>query len=85
MATDEATIEETGTSPVVAAIVSFIIPGVGHYIGGLKRRGLYWLVGFIVYIFIGLVLSIVGIGLLLLLATPLLQLASAADAYLQLS
>ena len=80
--------------------LSLLFPGAGHYYVGsqsqnddLKQRGVYWLIGgiaayvvlggggiFLIATFIG---AILGIPMLLLL--PVVHLASAADAYLQVS
>ncbi|THE66104.1 hypothetical protein D8Y22_04055 [Salinadaptatus halalkaliphilus] len=82
---EQSTAAESGTSPIVAAIVSFIIPGVGHYIAGHEKRGLYWIGGFLAYYALAFVLSLVLIGIVLFLASPLLHIAAAADGYLQTS
>jgi hypothetical protein len=73
-------------SEVVSAVLSLIIPGVGHIaINGQTQRGAIWLVGWIGINVVFFVLSIItlGIGLILFLLVPLINIGSAVDAYLQ--
>jgi len=92
MATE--TTQETGTGddvdPIIAAVISLIIPGVGHIYASesgddLRTRGIYWLGGIIAYYVLATVLSFVLIGFLLFLVAPLVHIGSAVDAYMQLS
>lgn len=69
--------------PLVAAVLSFVVPGAGHVRAGLQTRGLYWLGAWLLYVFITAALVLFGIGLLLLLVLPVLNLVIAVDAYRQ--
>lgn len=71
---------------IISAVLSLIIPGVGHIaINGQTQRGAIWLVGWIGINVVFFVLSIItlGIGLILFLLVPLINIGSAVDAYLQ--
>lgn len=71
---------------ILSAVLSLIIPGVGHIaLNGQTKRGAIWLGGTILIFIVFTVLSIVtlGIGLILFLLTPLINIGSAIDAYLQ--
>lgn len=72
-------------SPLLAALLSAVIPGVGHARAGLRRRGMYWFGGWLVYVFVSAVLLFYGIGVLMVLALPVLHLGAAVDAYRQVS
>lgn len=72
-------------NPIVAAVLSLIIPGVGHFYAGLQKRGAYWLGGIIVYVVVASLGSVILIGLLLFLVQPLVHIGSAIDAYMQTS
>ena len=60
----------TGTNPVLVAIVSFFIPGVGQFINGDMKKGAVMLV-------LALVLFVPTIGI----GTVATQIWSAVDAY----
>ena len=75
---------DTG-NPIIVALASLIIPGLGHIIGGLRGRGLYWLGGFIIYMLVSGVLVFVGIGIFMLLLEPVCHLGAAIDGYVQAS
>lgn len=71
---------------IISAVLSLIIPGVGHIaINGQTKRGAIWLVGWIAIDLLFVVLSIVtlGLGIILFLFVPLINIGSAVDAYLQ--
>lgn len=86
MATETATHEPASSgNPVVAALLSMFIPGLGHYYAGKKGRGLYWFVGTAAYVFVSLILVFVGVGILLLIAEPVIHLLAGVDAYVQSS
>jgi len=77
----------TDTSPVIAALISLIIPGVGMIVAGepVKGRGIYWLVGTIIagILLFGFSLITLGLGAILWLGWPIVHLAAAADSYVQ--
>lgn len=75
---------DTG-NPIVVALVSLLIPGLGHIIGGMKGRGLYWIGGWAIYLLISMVLVFVGIGIIMLFLEPVWRLGSAIDGYVQAS
>jgi uncharacterized membrane protein len=87
MASEQATGTETGassdSSPLIAALLSFFIPGVGQYYAGDSNRGLVVFGITFIYYALSFVLVIVGIGLLMLLVAPIIHIVAAADAYLQ--
>lgn len=71
---------------IISAVLSLIIPGVGHIaINGQTKRGAIWLVAWIGINILFFVLSVVtlGLGLILFLFVPLINIGSAVDAYLQ--
>lgn len=80
---DDAGSGSSDTSPIVAAVLSFFIPGVGHYLGGDSNRALIVFVAVFAYYFLSTILVFVGIGLLMLLAAPLVHIAAGADAFVQ--
>lgn len=68
-------------SPIIAAILSWFIPGIGQIYAGQTKRGGVWLTIWIVYVIVAFVLSFIGVGLLLFFIEPLLHLAPAYDAF----
>ena len=70
-------------SPLLAAVLSAVIPGAGHVHAGLRRRGLYWFGVWLFYLFVTSILVVFGIGVLLALALPLVHFVVAGDAYRQ--
>lgn len=70
-------------SPLLAAVLSAVIPGAGHVRAGLRRRGLYWFGVWLFYLFVTSILVVFGVGVLLALALPLVHLVVAVDAYRQ--
>ena len=88
----------TDTSPIIAALISLIIPGVGMIVAGepVKGRGIYWLVGtviagFLLMVYLFVIVPIVaaftlGFGALLGLVGlgwPIIHLLAALDSYVQ--
>jgi len=77
----------TTTSPVVAGLVSLIIPGAGMLFVGapLKDRGAVWLGGAIVAAFLLSVFTVItfGLGGILWLGWPIVHILAAADSYIQ--
>lgn len=68
-------------NPIIAAILSWFIPGIGQIYAGQTKRGGVWLAIWIAYVVVAFVLSFIGVGLLLFFIEPLLHLAPAYDAY----
>ena len=85
MATGSSSQTATGAaekSPIVSAILSWIIPGLGHYYGGLSQRGLYVFLATAAWyavMFVGIFLLF---GWLMALVTPLVHIGAGVDAYL---
>lgn len=77
----------TDTSPIIAALISLIIPGVGMIVAGepVKGRGIYWLVGTVIagVLLVGFTLITFGLGAILWFGWPVIHLAAAADSYVQ--
>ncbi|MGC8972090.1 MAG: hypothetical protein ACP5K2_07850 [bacterium] len=67
--------------PVIAAIASLIIPGLGQYLLGDQSKGLTHLLIDIGIWVVSIVLSFVGIGLITWVLAPLWSIYSAYDAY----
>jgi hypothetical protein len=78
----EYTVDED-ESALLAALISAVIPGAGHARAGLRRRGMYWFGAWLAYLFVSGLFVVFGVGLLMLLALPLVNLVVAADAYRQ--
>lgn len=74
---------ESDANAILAAVLSLVIPGVGHLYGGQKKRGLYWLAGLVVFDVIVFVTLFIGIGFLLAFLQPLVHIGAAADAFMQ--
>jgi len=74
-------------SPLLATIISFVIPGVGMIMAGepVKGRGMYWLAGSVILaaLLFGFSIVTLGIGALLWFAWPLVHFAAAVDTYVQ--
>ncbi|MFP8956467.1 DUF6677 family protein [Natrialbaceae archaeon A-CW3] len=86
MATENATAAagtETSKNPILAAIISWIIPGLGHYYGGKSERGVYVFLGTAVWYVIMFVGFFLLFGWLMAFVTPLIHIAAGADAYFQ--
>ena len=78
--------DNNGTgNPLIVSLASLIIPGLGHFIGGMKGRGIYWFAAFVIYMFISAVLVFVGIGIFMLFLEPVWHIGSAIDGYVQAS
>ncbi|MGC9064746.1 MAG: hypothetical protein ACP5JL_08725 [bacterium] len=67
--------------PVIAAIASLILPGLGQYLLGDQSKGLTHLLIDIGIWVVSIVLSFVGIGLITWVLAPLWSIYSAIDAY----
>lgn len=74
---------QTDKNPIIAAVLSWIIPGVGHFYGGESQRGTFWLIGAAVWYVIMFVGFFLLFGWLMAFVTPLLHIASGADGYFQ--
>jgi hypothetical protein len=72
-------------SAVVAALFSAVVPGAGHVRAGLRRRGMYWFGAWLTYVFVSSLFIAFGVGVLMLLAVPVVHLVVAVDAYRQVS
>lgn len=87
MATDQSTVADPGKpsdkNPIVAAVLSWFVPGVGHYYLGDSNRALKVFLAVLVYYVLSFVLLFVGVGLLMLFVAPLVHIAAGVDAYLQ--
>jgi hypothetical protein len=70
-------------SPLLAALFSLLVPGLGLVRAGLRTRGLYWLGGWLGVAFVGLVLTLFLVGVLILLVVPLIHVGAAVDSYRQ--
>jgi hypothetical protein len=73
-------------SEVLAAVLSFLIVGLGHVvINGQTTRGAVWFLGAVVIGFILGIIAVVtlGLGLILFIFLPLIPIGSAIDAYMQ--
>lgn len=70
-----------GTSPGTAAILSFLMPGVGHIVGGDKSRGIKFLVAWVSILVVGLLTVKVVIGFFILLLNVLLHVYATIDAH----
>lgn len=87
MATGSSSHATTGASeksPIVSAILSWLIPGLGHYYGGLGQRGLYVFLATAAWYAVMIVGFFLLFGWLMALVTPLVHIGAGADAYLQL-
>lgn len=80
----EDTVDED-ESALLAALISAVIPGAGHVRAGLRRRGMYWFGVWLVYVIVSSLFTVFGVGLLMLLALPLVHLVVAVDAYRQVT
>ncbi|MGB9681868.1 MAG: hypothetical protein ACPL1I_02650 [bacterium] len=67
--------------PMMAAIASLILPGLGQYLLGDQSKGLTHLLIDIGIWVVSIVLSFVGIGLITWVLAPLWSIYSAIDAY----
>ena len=69
-----------GTSPGIAAVLSLLIPGVGHIVAGDTTRGLYWLGAWVVILLLGLVTLKLLVGALVLMLNLFVHVGAAIDA-----
>jgi len=70
------------SSPVVAAVLSAIIPGLGHFISGNDSRAVGWFAGAVIYYLLAFILTLFVVGLVLWLLAPILHIGAAADGYI---
>lgn len=70
------------SSPIVAAVLSAIIPGLGHYLAGNDSRAVGWFAGALMYYLLAFVLTLFVVGLVLWLLAPILHIGAAADGYI---
>ena len=70
------------SSPIVAALLSAIIPGLGHFIAGNDSRAVGWFAGAVAYYLLALVLTLFVVWLVLWLLAPILHIGAAADGYI---
>ena len=70
-----------GTSPGIAAVLSLIIPGVGHIVAGDTTRGVYWLAAWVVILLLGVVTLKLLVGALILMLSIFVHVGSAIDAH----
>jgi TM2 domain-containing membrane protein YozV len=75
--------DKDSMSPVVAAILSLIVPGLGQILGGQTNRGVGWIAAAVIYYLLAFVLTFFLVGIVLFLVAPILHIAAAADAYIQ--
>ncbi|RQG94121.1 hypothetical protein EA473_13600 [Natrarchaeobius chitinivorans] len=68
---------------MLAAIISFFIPGVGQIYSGQTQRGLIFLGGYIAFWILTFILMFLFIGFLVMFLSPLFHIGAAADAYIQ--
>lgn len=71
----------SNTSPGIAALLSLIIPGVGHIVAGDTTRGLTFLGGYIVIWLLGLVTVKLLIGFVILFLNIFVHVIAAIDAH----
>lgn len=87
MATEEAASTE-GTdsekSPGLAALISFFIPGLGHYWAGNEEHGLYIFLGTAIWYIVMFVGFFLLFGWAMAFATPLVHIGAALHAFITL-
>lgn len=79
----DATNRSSAKSPIVAALLSWFIPGLGHYYGGVGDRGLFVFLGTVAWYVIMIIGFFLIFGWLMVFVTPLLHIGAGADAYFQ--
>lgn len=87
MATEEAASTESTDSeksPGLAALISFLIPGLGHYWAGNEEHGLYIFLGTAVWYVVMFVGFFLLFGFAMALATPIVHIGAAAHAFMTL-
>jgi hypothetical protein len=70
------------SSPIVAALLSGLVPGLGHFLAGNQNRAVGWFAGAVAYYLLAVVLTLFVVGLVLWLVAPILHLGAAADGYI---
>jgi hypothetical protein len=79
----DATKQNTSFNPVLAGLISLVIPGVGHLMAGRQSRGLGWFIGTVVFYVITFLLTFAFVGIFLWLLVPFIHLGAGVDAFLQ--
>ncbi|ESS06474.1 MAG: hypothetical protein A07HB70_01194 [uncultured archaeon A07HB70] len=70
-------------SALLAAVVSAVAPGAGHVRAGLRQRGFYVFGAWVLYLIVSGAMVIYGIGLVMLVATPAVNLLAGVDGFVQ--
>jgi TM2 domain-containing membrane protein YozV len=81
--TVDATKQDTSFNPILAGLISLVIPGVGHLMAGQQSRGLGWFIGTVVFYVITFFLTAFLVGILLWLFIPFIHIGAGVDAFLQ--
>ncbi|WP_255192601.1 hypothetical protein [Natronobeatus ordinarius] len=68
---------------ILAAVLSFIIPGIGQIYNGQTTRGAAFLGGLVVFWIFTFIMMFLLVGFLMMFFAPLIHIAAAADAYIQ--
>lgn len=82
---DDSTSGVSEKDPGIAAVLSFLIPGVGQLYNEQIARGVIVLVAYAAFWLLTIVLMFVLVGFLMLFAAPLFHVIAAWDAYDQAS
>ncbi|ELY44699.1 hypothetical protein GS429_10910 [Natronorubrum sp. JWXQ-INN-674] len=68
---------------MLAALISFLIPGVGQIYNGQTSRGLAFLGIYFAFWVFTVIMMFLLIGFIIMFMAPLIHIAAAADAYIQ--
>ncbi|WP_160065392.1 hypothetical protein [Natronorubrum halalkaliphilum] len=82
-ATAGATTNDEKVNEVLAALISFLIPGVGQIYNGQTSRGLAFLGIYFAFWVFTVIMMFLLIGFIIMFMAPLIHIAAAADAYIQ--
>lgn len=82
-ATAAATTNEEETNEILAALISFLIPGVGQIYNGQTTRGLAFLGIYVAFWVFTVIMMFLLVGFIIMFMAPLIHIAAAADAYIQ--
>ncbi len=82
-ATAGATTNDKEVNEVLAALISFLIPGVGQIYNGQTARGLAFLGIYFAFWVFTVIMMFLLIGFIIMFMAPLIHIAAAADAYIQ--
>jgi len=83
MAVETQQTNATDKSPILAGLLSWFIPGVGHLYAGISPRGIYWILALIGYYIIAFTGFFFVFGIIMFFMAPLLHIAAGVDAYFQ--